>query len=303
MMRIFKKIETYEGAGPIVLSIGNFDGLHRGHQYLLQKNLDLAAKLKASSAVLSFMPHPMQVLRPEIFCALSSPRDQEQGFEQIGIDDWVIEPFTDRVRAESADSFFSRLRDYLPIIAIVVGPDFQFGKDRQGDVKFLQEMGRRHAIDIVLPEAFVCKAQRVSSSRIRQALNQGDVENAMDLLGRPYSLSGIVVAGFQRGQKIGFPTANLLNPSAKNLRRGVYSTLIYFRGTKRMAATNVGLHPTFGEDSEINVESHLLDFNENLYGEEIRVEFLRFIRPEIKFPDVAALMTQIAKDIQIVRGT
>jgi riboflavin kinase/FMN adenylyltransferase len=302
-MRTFSKIETYVGGGPVVVSIGNFDGLHRGHQYLLQTNMDLATKKGARSLVLSFNPHPMQVLKPLEFSPLSDRQDQEQQLEQIGIDDWIIEPFSDRVKGEAPESFIDRLLAVMPLAAIVVGPDFHFGKDRQGDVNFLRQMGQKHHFEVVIPEAYLYHGQRVSSTKIRQLLRRGEVEVVADWLGRFFSIRGTVESGFHRGQKIGFPTANIVTPSAKNLRQGVYGTFVYVRGERWRGATNVGLHPTFGEDTEIKVETHILDFNENLYGEEIRVEFLRFLRPEMKFGSVEALITQIKKDIELVRTT
>ena len=301
-MRIFTKIESFNGKEPVVLSIGNFDGLHLGHQYLLQNNLDLATKMGVSSVVLSFSPHPMAIFKPDSFCLLSSLTDQEFGLELLGIDYWIIEPFTKSVRDESAEEFFTRLRKVLKIRAIVVGPDFCFGKDRAGDVKFLIEMGKTHNIQIMLPKIFTYKGQRVSSTLIRSLLKDGNVELAADSLGRPFTLNGNVISGYQRGQQLGFPTANINSASAGNLRRGVYSTVIYIRGTKYKAATNVGLHPTFGEENELKVETHILDFNENIYGENIKIEFLKFIRPEVKFSNVESLKKQIEMDLKLVRG-
>ncbi len=300
-MRIFTKIETYLGTGPVILSIGNFDGLHRGHQYLLQKNMDLATQMGARSVVLSFSPHPMQVFKPESFYPLSNPLDQERALEQLGIDDWVIEPFSEHLRGEDPIAFLKRVVHYIPLKAIVVGPDFQFGKNRRGDGSLLKEFGSKNGFEVIFPEAYLYQGHRVSSSHIRRLLKQGDVESAADFLGHPFSVRGRVISGFHRGQKIGFPTANITSASASNLHRGVYSTFVYIKGVKWKGATNVGLHPTFGEDTEVKVETHLLDFNENLYGEEVRVEFIKFIRPEIKFPDVEALKAQIEKDVKVVR--
>jgi riboflavin kinase/FMN adenylyltransferase len=302
-MRIFRRIENYEEAGSVVLSIGNFDGLHRGHQYLLQKNMDLATKKGSRTVVLSFLPHPMQVLKPELFCPLSTLREQEANLERLGIDDWVVEPFDSNLQEESARHFLDRLFGKIPIAAIVVGPDFQFGKGRHGTVALLKEVCEARGIEVVLPPAFLVSGQRVSSSQIRQLLGRGDVFRAGDLLGRPFTVWGVVTTGFHRGHKLGFPTANISCLTAKNLKRGVYMTLVTYRGQVWKGATNVGLHPTFGEDKELKVETHLLDFSENLYGEEIRLEFVRFLRPETKFASVEALQAQIKEDVEIVRKT
>lgn len=300
-MRVFQKIESYSGAQPVVLSIGNFDGLHRGHQYLLQKNLDLATKKGAKSVVLSFKPHPMQVLKKEAFSSLSTPMEQEELLEKIGVDEWIIEPFTPQMREESADSFMARLMKYVPLCGIVVGPDFHFGKNRQGDVNFLKAVGLRENFEVLIPEPYFDRGQRVSSSQIRSLLQQGDLDIATEFLGRPFSIQGKVISGFHRGAKLGFPTANISSALAKNLRRGSYITEVLALGGRWKAATNVGLHPTFGEEEELKIESHLLDFNQNLYGEDIKIEFLRFLRSEKKFESIEDLIAQIEKDIRAVR--
>lgn len=300
-MQVYKKIEDYKGSAPVVLSIGNFDGLHRGHQHLLQQNLDLSAKWGARSVVLSFFPHPMSIFKPTEFIPLSDLLDQEAGLETLGIDDWIIEPFGPSLRTETAEDFFQRLRQSLNIKAIVVGADFRFGRDRLGDGPFLKEKGSRHGFELVVPETYFYREHRVSSTLIRQMLHQGDVVSAGELLSRPYALRGIVETGFRRGRQLGYPTANVTNTRAGNLKRGVYATTVLLRGTRWKGATNVGLHPTFGEETQIKIETHILDFSENIYGEELKIEFNHFIRPEMKFSGVDSLKQQIEKDLQIVR--
>lgn len=301
-MKIFNEISNYQGVQPVVLSIGNFDGLHLGHQYLLQKNIDLATQLGAKSAVLSFYPHPLQVLKPnEIRYPLSGSAEQELGLENIGIDEWIREPFTQKMKEESPQAFVERLVRSVPLAAIVVGPDFRFGKNREGDVQALSSMAQALGFQVVLPEPYFYQGQRVSSSLIRQSLQKGEVKQANAFLGRPYSIHGKVISGFRRGRGIGFPTANIKSLPAHNLRRGVYSTIVYIQGNRWKAATNIGLHPTFEEANELQVETHLLDFSENIYGEDIKIEFVQFLRPEMKFKDAEELKTQISKDIQFVR--
>lgn len=301
-MKIFNEIINYQGGQPVVLSIGNFDGLHLGHQYLLQKNIDLATQLGAKSAVLSFYPHPLQILKPdEVRYPLSGPAEQEMGLENIGLDEWIREPFTQKMKEESPHTFIERLMHSIPLAAIVVGPDFRFGKNREGDVQELSSMARSLGFQVVLPEPYLYQGKRVSSSLIRQSLQKGEVEQANAFLGRPFSIHGKVISGFRRGRGLGFPTANIKSFPAHNLRRGVYSTLAYIHGDRWKAATNIGLHPTFEEANELQVETHLLDFSENIYGEDIKIEFIQFLRPEMKFKDVEALKNQISKDIQFVR--
>lgn len=287
---------------PVVLSIGNFDGLHLGHQYLLQKNIDLASHLKAKSGVLSFYPHPLQILRPnEIRYPLSNSTEQELGLENLGMDEWIREPFTQKIKEESPQAFMERLIHSVPVAAIVVGPDFRFGKNREGNVQSLAAMAAALHFQVVLPDAYLYQGQRVSSSLIRQSLQKGEMEQANDFLGRPFALCGKVISGFRRGRGVGFPTANIKSFPAHNLRRGVYSTVTSVQGQRWKSATNIGLHPTFEEASELQVETHLLDFSENIYGENIKIEFMQFLRPEIKFKDVETLKNQIHQDIQLVR--
>lgn len=301
-MRIFSTIETYQSADPVVLSIGNFDGLHRGHQFLIQKNLELASQLKARTVVLTFYPHPLQVLKPELhFVSLSNQVEQALSLEQFGVDDWISEPFSESVREEQPEAFWHRLMQFIPIKGIVVGPDFRFGKDRSGDVTLLQNFCFKSQVKLFIPEPYVFKGQRVSSTLIRQLLLKGEVVSANDFLGRAYSIKGNVISGFKRGRQLGFPTANINSEQALNLKPGVYNSMVSIRGEKKKAATNVGYHPTVGDEMEIQIESHILDFDEYIYGEELRVEFLEFIRPEVKFSSLELLKEQIHKDIQRVR--
>jgi riboflavin kinase/FMN adenylyltransferase len=244
----------------------------------------------------------MQLLKPEeCRYPLSLPKEQELELESIGMDDWIREPFSQKVREETPIAFIERLTQSMSLQAIVVGPDFRFGKNREGDVNLLQAWAPKFGFQVLIPEPYLCQGQRVSSSLVRQALLNGDVERAEVFLGRPYALSGKVVSGFRRGRTIGFPTANIINLCAHNLRLGVYYTLASLNGKRWKAATNIGLHPTVEESSELQVESHLLDFSENIYGEELKIEFVKFIRPELKFKDIESLRAQIEEDIQIVR--
>jgi len=303
-MKIYNEIKNYTGTQPVVLSIGNFDGLHLGHQYLLQKNIDLALKLGARSALLSFNPHPLRVLKPDLLrYPLSLPDEQEIELENIGIEDWIREPFTQKMREEPPQNFIERLARSIPLKAVVVGPDFCFGKNREGDVNMLQALASQLNFQLLIPESYLYQGQRVSSSLIRKALLNGEVEQAKTFLGKPYTISGEVITGFRRGRTIGFPTANIKTLGAHNLRRGVYSTIAYVGSKRWKAATNIGLHPTFEESKELQVEVHILDFSENIYGEKLKVEFVRFLRPEIKFTDIGSLKSQISKDVQVVRET
>lgn len=301
-MRFFSSIESYQSDQPVILSIGNFDGIHRGHQYLLQNNLELASLKQGRSVVLTFYPHPMQVLKRNVFAApLYSSHEQGQVLEKLGIDDWIQEPFTKNVQEESPIHFWERLYRSMNLQAIVVGPDFRFGNNRSGDAQILSHLCQKHHVLLELPEPYVYRGERVSSTLIRQLLLRGDLESAADFLGRAYSLTGKVAAGQRRGRKLGYPTANMKTPQAQNLKRGVYNSLVTVNGQVYRAATNIGFHPTIEEVNEVQVECHILDFETNIYNEEIRVEFLHYIRSEKKFSNIEELKDQIEKDVQFVR--
>jgi riboflavin kinase/FMN adenylyltransferase len=282
---------------PLVLSIGNFDGLHVGHQALLRHLVTRAAQLGADSAVLSFDPHPLKVLAPEKAPKLIlSRRDRIELMGRHGIDWLLIQRF---------DLAFSRLgpREFvekclvtaLRPALLVVGSDFAFGRHRTGRVENLSSLGREFGFEVEVFAPVRLNGERVSCSRVRELVHSGKVRECLPLLGRRHFVTGRVAFGHQRGKMIGFPTANVLTKTEVIPPDGVYATLAEARGKTLQSVTNIGTNPTFGNLGR-TIEAHIFDFSEDIYGERIRVSFVERIREEIKFPSVQVLVEQIRKD-------
>lgn len=301
-MRIYRKIEDFSSEHPVVLSLGNFDGLHRGHQHILSLNRQKSLQWGAEAVVLTFHPHPLSVFRKDEFIPLSDEGLQKQGLVHLGIDHWILEPFSPSLMAQSHVVFFERLKKNLNLKAIVVGEDFCFGSQRKGTIEYLREESIQGGFEVIVPPTYLLEGVRVSSSAIRDFLKNGEVEKAHDFLGHPYRIQGPVEKGEQRGRLLGFPTANLSSPLARNLKKGVYRTRVCLRDQVYMGVTNVGNNPTFETEGSLKLETHILDLSEDLYGQNLLIEFLGFIRPEKKFSSPSELMNQIKEDIKHARS-
>jgi riboflavin kinase/FMN adenylyltransferase len=292
-----------------VLTIGAYDGLHLGHQAVIAQVRALAAKHGARSAIVTFDRHPATIVRPESAPQLLTDHDQRlELLEQTGLDLAVVLPFDEHQAQEPPLSFIERvLVRCLHAECVVVGADFHFGRNREGNVALLREVGATYGFE-VLPVQLIARADGVdeplSSTAIRRALAGGDVELAARLLGRPYEARGKVVQGDQRGRLLGFPTANVEVPNRVCLPAdGVYAGW-YLRpdGDRHPCAINLGRRPTFYEHADHSLlEAHLLDFDGDLYGELARVQFSHFLRSERKFEGIDALVSQLKIDIDHAR--
>lgn len=289
---------------PVMLAIGNFDGVHRGHQWLLGQLVEHAKRDGCDSCVLVFRPHPRAVLQPHAPRQfLTTPRQQREIFRRLGLDVLVEQPFDRAIASTEARDFVARLVSSLDLRQVWVGQDFQFGRNRAGDVDLLRELGPRFGFEVQAVERRVVETtgESISSSRIRGALAEGNVQEAGRLLGRPYELTGTVVHGDARGRAIGVPTANvqpdddLVVPG-----RGVYYTQVSIAGSVHPAATNIGVRPTVG-GTRVSVEAHVLDFDGDLYDRELAVRFMSRLRPEQHFGGIEALVAQIGRDVDEVR--
>lgn len=283
--------------GEIVATIGNYDGVHLGHRAILRSVADEARRAGARAALLTFEPHPLAVVAPERRPPrIQTRRQRLAALETLGVDDVLVIDF-DRRRAElDGETFFaSVLLPHLSFRAVHVGRNFRFGKGRLDDLRSLETIGTRHGFAVLgVPQVFL-DGETVSSSSIRTAIADGDVERARRMLGRPFALDGTVVRGDGRGSRIDFPTANLACDNELLPRRGVYVTESSVAGERVPSVSNVGVRPTFG-GTALTVESHLMDWSGDLVGERMELRFLARLRDERTFSGPDELADQIARD-------
>ena len=283
-----------------VVAIGNFDGVHRGHQSVLERALAEAGRRGVPALVLTFEPHPRKVFRPQVpLFVLTPPPMKARLLSQLGFAALVEQPFTREFASLSADSFVTGvLEKNLGISHAVTGFDFHFGKDRQGGPAFLMAAGERHGFGVTLVDAFRDEgAEVVSSSRIRGLLCEGKVEEAAGLLGYRFTVESQVIGGQRLGRTLGFPTANMrLSPEA-TLREGIYA--VRFRradGTLYDGVASFGRRPTVDDNGAPLLETFVFDFSGDLYSETCQVSFFGFLRPELKFEGLDALVAQMKND-------
>ena len=296
-MQVFRHLPTRpfnQPCEPLSLAIGNFDGMHLGHQALLQANIHAASSLGKIPAVLTFEPHPREFFSPQNAPArLTTLREKLELFEAAGIEKVFICAFNKHFAAISADAFLNILREQLNANTILVGNDFKFGAKRLGDINSFKAAG----FDLIALPQVDLDGARVSSTRVRDALAVGDLNIATQLLGRHYSISGKVVHGAKRGRELGFPTANIHMRHERPALTGVYAVKL----DGLPAVANLGVRPTIAGVPKLLLETHVFDFNGDLYGQHVHVEFLHKIREEMKFESLDALKTQIAADIVVAR--
>jgi riboflavin kinase/FMN adenylyltransferase len=282
-----------------VLTIGNFDGVHRGHLALFEKVKARAAAIGGQSAVMTFDPHPLRIMKPGNGPPLITPTEQKLSLiEQAGIEVIFCIPFNKTFAAISAEAFVKDiLVGRVGIREIVVGYDYSFGHNRRGNIHMLREMGRDLGFFVHVVEPVRVQDTLVSSTMIRRLVLEGDLTTTRGLLGRNYQISGTVVKGKNRGGRLlGFPTANLRPVDALIPKQGVYAVTVLVDEGLHDGVTNIGYNPTFG-DAALSVETHLLDFSGDLLGKTIRVNFIQRLRDEKTFPNVEALSAQIGLDI------
>jgi len=286
------------------LTIGSFDGVHLGHQALLKELITGAHGEGHSAVVLTFHPHPAVVLnKRKDFSYLSSPEGKVGLLAGLGVDVVITHPFNRHVAQISAHDFIQKLVQNLNMRRLCVGHDFALGRGREGDLPALIRLGSELGYTIEVVEPVERDGQVVSSSRVRQALMEGEVELAQRLLGRPYKLIGEVVHGDSRGRSLGFPTANLEVWAERTLPKpGVYACWAIIEGKEYPAVTNVGFRPTFdNQPLSARVEAYLLDFEGDLYRHTMRLSFIHHLRDEVRFNDVQALIDQMHRDVVVGR--
>ncbi len=283
------------------VTIGNFDGVHLGHQLLFAEVVNKAYAAQGTSVAITFAPHPLKVVRPEVGIKLISTCEQKRELIALAnLDVLIIIPFTKEFARMPAVDFVDRvLLGTIGVRELVVGYDYAFGKGRQGDIPFLRQQGQEKGFKVSVVEAFSVDGMLVSSTMIRKLIGEGRMEDVHKLMGRPYQLRGEVQVGQQRGGKLlGFPTANL-HIAEDDLcpRHGVYVVQVIYDGRCYGGVLNIGCNPTF-DGSRVSAETHIFDFNQDIYGKPIKINLLQHLRDEKKFSGPEELIRQITRDIE-----
>ncbi|MFO7538112.1 MAG: bifunctional riboflavin kinase/FAD synthetase [Chloroflexota bacterium] len=288
---------------PTFLAIGSFDGVHLGHQALIRQLVAAAREAHARAAVLTFFPHPKRVIQNLTDrYYLTTLEDRVALLADLGVELIITHPFNETVRQTRAETFVMQLCHYLEMRQLW-GGNFALGYNREGDIPFLRMLGEKLGFEVRLAEQMVSwDGGLVSSSRVRHSLATGRIRDVTGCLARPFHMSGQIVVGDKRGRTIGFPTANLqvweelLLPG-----NGVYAARAWVNGQSYAAATNIGVRPTV-DGTKLRIEAHLLDFSGDIYGAEMRLDFLERVRPELRFDGLDALQAQISRDVEAVRA-
>jgi riboflavin kinase/FMN adenylyltransferase len=289
-----------------VITIGNFDGVHIGHQALFHEVIEKADAIGGTSVAMTFEPHPMRVLKQNNHPPLITLYEQKQELiQRTGIDVLMCIPFTTEFASMPARKFVEDLLvEKIGMKAIVVGEDYSFGKDREGNLEVLRSFAASMGFEVIVADWIkIAKTfpDRISSTRIRELVMDGRMIAAQKMLGRNYQIRGIVVTGRDRGGKLlGIPTANINLHDELCPKTGIYAVIVECHGVQHNGVANIGYSPTF-EEHEFTVEVHILDFNDDIYNEKIRVNFIQRIRDEKKFSNISDLIEQIKEDIAIAR--
>lgn len=297
-MKYIKEIKKFKAERDSVVTLGKFDGVHRGHRKLIRRVLESARENSWSPAVFTFDVSPQAALGISRFQTLMTNQERREFLEKLGVETLVECHFSELKDMEAEDFVKEILVDRLRAVHFVVGPDFHFGKNRKGSPKFLRELGKTMGFTVEIPDKEMDGDREIASSYIREELQQGRLEKANELLGYPYFITGRVVHGRRQGHQFGFPTINLIPAPEKLLPpRGVYASRTEIAGTVYRGVSNLGCKPTVHGEFE-GLETYLFQCGRDLYGQEAKVELLSFLRPEKSFPSVEALKQQMKSDVK-----
>ena len=299
-MKIFHGTENANILRPTVLTLGVFDGLHLGHQKIMETVVQRARATGSHATAITFDPHPRAVLHPESAPPLLQTLDQRlANFEVLGIEQAIVIRFNRDFASNPAEDFLREIvHDRLQAKEVYLGKGFAFGKDRGGNIELLRRMSSELGFFADEVDEVRLRGMRISSSKIRELLAAGRVNLTRRMLGRPYGVEGMIIRGNRRGHTIGFPTANLKPHNRVIPKFGVYATATLLDGKWRRSITNIGVRPTFETDVEPSIETYIFDFDGDLYGDVLRVRFLHRLRDEKKFSGIDELKAQIQKDTQ-----
>jgi len=298
-MKVEKELARFSPKKDMILTIGVFDGVHLGHKYLISQLKEHAKQQDLLSGVVTFHQHPLAVLSPQTKLPfLTDLTTRTSLLKNEGVDAIVTLSFARKLAQLSAREFVSLLKKHLRMRGLLVGPDFALGRNREGNINTLRALGQDMNFSVIVVPPIVIDSEVVSSTAIRNALTDGDMERVLKLTGRPFSLHGRVISGAGRGLKLGFPTANVDTDSQQALPAdGVYATLAYINDKVYKSMTNIGYRPTFGGTNRI-VEVYILDYHDNLYGRELKIDIVKRLRGEKQFDTAQQLKEQMAQDVK-----
>lgn len=297
-MNVFYSLDTLKIFQNAVVTIGTFDGVHLGHQTIIERIRKAAKEIAGESVIITFHPHPRAVLSPGSVQSLSSVREKIELLEKCGVDNLVIIPFSRDFSEQEAEHYIEHfLVKYFQPKKIIIGYDHRYGKNRKGDFALLESMQEKFGYTVSEIDKQTLDDLTISSTKIRNALKEGDIKQANDLLGHRYTLSGIVIKGRQNGRLLGYPTANIQVEEAEKLipRKGIYAVRVKVGHKWFGGMLSIGFNPTF-DGTQLSVEVNILDFNRDIYGENITVEFIQYMRDEVKFASMDDLIKAIDND-------
>lgn len=298
-MLVEKELAEFSPKKDTVLTIGVFDGVHLGHKYLISQLKEQARQRNRLSGVVTFRQHPQEVLSPQAGLPyLTSLAEKVSLLKNEGLDIVVALTFDHDLAKLSARQFVTLLKKYLRMVGLVIGPDFALGRGRRGDAEALRRLGKEMGFTVTVVSPVKVNGEVVSSTAIRQALARGDMTKVVRLIGRSFSLQGAVTTGVGRGSQLGFPTANLEVDAKRAIPAdGVYATWAHIDGQAYQSMTNIGWRPTFGGPGR-TIETYILDYRDNLYGRELKIDIIERLRDEKRFASAEELKKQIAEDIK-----
>jgi riboflavin kinase/FMN adenylyltransferase len=291
--------DTAQIKDPTVITLGVFDGVHKGHQTILSLLSEMSLTSGLPGVVVTFDPHPLEIVGKIKVELLLDLNDRLSIIDQFPHSLNVLIKFDSKFAEKSPEDFVKELAEKFNIREIIIGYNFQFGKGRRGDIRFLEEAGKKYKFRVMAVPPVEYNGSSISSSRIRYTLKDGDINSANEMLGRPFYLKGRVIRGRGLGKEIGFPTANISVPQRLIIPKpGVYAVIGTVEEKKFMGVTNIGSAPTVRRESSITVETHFINFNQNIYDKLVKLDFIERIRPEIKFDSIDQLVLQIRRDIE-----
>jgi len=299
-MKVYKDSLKFDKRNNVVVTVGSFDGLHIGHKKILDELQKIRNEINGESVLLTFEPHPRQVVSKDIELKILTSLDEKKRLlEKAGIDSLIIQNFTREFSEMDSEEFIKEiLVDGIGASHVVVGHDHKFGRDRLGDADKLKELGEKYGFNVTFVPAEKINGEIISSSVIRKVLADGNIDKANLFFGRSYSFCGLVVKGAQRGRTLGFPTANIKLDDSRKLipKRGVYAVTSSCGDEKLNGIMNIGMRPTFENKTELVIEVNLFNFNKDIYGEKISIDFIKRLRDEKKFASKDELIDQIEED-------